>query len=301
MTRLTAALDTVWQRKWWIVAPTVITALVTGAAASYLLPARYRSEAIIHITPQRVPEDIASFVIADRPRDERFHDVALQVLSRTRLERIIADFKLYDANQGVAPEADLVTQMRRDVAVSPVPADHDTDAGARGFRVSFVAADPNTAMRVTERIASLFIEENLRDQKVMTEGVGQFLESQIYDARARIIEYEKRLETLRAQQGHRPLSRADLLPYEVLQESYKALLVRAEGNRVSQGIERRQIGEQFRILDPPSLPEQPVGPSRLEASGAGAFLGLAVGLLLVGVRSGNRVAGGAPSASHQTE
>jgi uncharacterized protein involved in exopolysaccharide biosynthesis len=103
--------------------------------------------------------------------------------------------------------------------------------------------------------------------------------------RRRIIDYENRLETLRSQNGRRPLSRADLLPYEVLLEGYKSLLMKGEQARLAQQIERRQIGDQLRIIDPPRLPERPLGPSRLSVTVAGAFTGLGLGLVVVGVRS----------------
>ena len=54
-------------------------------------------------------------------------------------------------------------------------------------------------MRVTERLASLFIEENLRDREVLAEGTNQFLEWQLEDARRRLIEHEKKLEMYREQ------------------------------------------------------------------------------------------------------
>ena len=47
------------------------------------------------------------------------------------------------------------------------------------FRVSYKRRRPRTAMRVTERLASLFIEENLRDREVLAEDTNQFLDSQL--------------------------------------------------------------------------------------------------------------------------
>ena len=41
-------------------------------------------------------------------------------------------------------------------------------------------------MRVTERLASLFIEENLRDREMLAEGTNQFLTAQLEDARRRL-------------------------------------------------------------------------------------------------------------------
>ena len=49
-------------------------------------------------------------------------------------------------------------------------------------------------------------------------------------------------------------------------------------------LERRQIGEQFRILDPASMPEKPYNQiQRLAITFSGAIAGLAFGLLLVAI------------------
>jgi hypothetical protein len=39
-------------------------------------------------------------------------------------------------------------------------------------------------MKVTNRLASLFIEENLRDREELAEGTNRFLEAQLADAEA---------------------------------------------------------------------------------------------------------------------
>ncbi len=86
---------------------------------------------------------------------------------------------------------DIVERMRKEIEVQVVKGD--------AFRVGFTSSDARTAMRVTERLASLFIEENLRDREVLAEGTNQFLEAQLEDARRRLIENEKRLEDYRSQ------------------------------------------------------------------------------------------------------
>jgi uncharacterized protein involved in exopolysaccharide biosynthesis len=292
MSRLAATLDTVWQRKWWIVVPAAVAAMITTVAATYLLPTRYQSEAVIILSRPRVADDSAVVAraqiplgdVADGAAQRRFQEVSRLVLSRPRLERVISDFGLYDAVSNSTPPDDVVTQMRDDIALTMLDDDQRSSGDLGGFRVSFAASSPQTAMRVTERIASLFIEENLRDQDAIAQDVTLVVESRIEDTRRRIVEYETKLEELRAQQGKRPLSRADLLPYEVLQESYKALLTKAEDARTASSLERRQIGEQFRILEAPRLPDEPVGPSRVSVSVWGAFAGVGVGLLLVAFR-----------------
>src|SRR4030095_14171661 len=66
--------------------------------------------------------------------------------------------------------------------------------------------------------------------------------------------------------------------YETLRQSYTNLLAKSENARMSANVERRQIGEQFRVLEPARLPERPISPNRLQINSMGALGGLALGL-----------------------
>ncbi len=131
------------------------------------MPNRYRSETLILVVPQRVPESYVKSTVTARIED-RLQSISQQILSRTRLERIIQDFNLYATERRAGVMEDIVEQMRRDIDVQIVKGD--------AFRVSYTGDDPRTVMQVTERLASLFIEENLRDRAVLAEDSYQFLD-----------------------------------------------------------------------------------------------------------------------------
>ena len=63
-----------------------------------------------------------------------------------------------------------------------------------------------------------------------------------------------------------PLREAELTAltrdYETLQQSYRSLLQKKEESQMSANLEKRQIGEQFKILDPARMPERPASPDR---------------------------------------
>ncbi len=59
---------------------------------------------------------------------------------------------------------------------------------------------------------------------------------------------------------------------------YNDLLKKRNESQMATELERRQQGQQFRVLDPPSLPERPSFPNRSLFSLAGLGAGLAVGL-----------------------
>lgn len=68
--------------------------------------------------------------------------------------------------------------------------------------------------------------------------------------------------------------------YATMQEAYKGLREKAEQSRVAAELEKRQIGEQFRVLDPARPPLRPTGVKRLQINALGALAGLILGLLV---------------------
>jgi uncharacterized protein involved in exopolysaccharide biosynthesis len=71
--------------------------------------------------------------------------------------------------------------------------------------------------------------------------------------------------------------------YSTLQQTYTTLLGKYEDSKVAANLERRQIGEQFKVLDPASLPQRPYNlAKRLGAIGGGVAGGLVLGLGVVG-------------------
>ena len=175
------------RRKWLILLPALTISIGVGIW-SRMLPDQYRSDTLILVVPQRVPESYVKSTVTAKIED-RLQSITQQILSRTRLERIIQDFNLYAEKRKTGIMEDIVERMRKDIEVQIVKGD--------AFRVSFIADDARTSMKVTERLASLFIEENLRDREVLAEGTNQFLEAQLEEARRRLIDNEKKLEDYR--------------------------------------------------------------------------------------------------------
>jgi polysaccharide chain length determinant protein (PEP-CTERM system associated) len=133
-----------------------------------------------------VPESYVRSTITSRIED-RLQSISQQILSRTRLERIIQDFNLYPRERQLGIMEDVIEGMRtRDIRVETLKGD--------AFRIAFIGDNPVTVMRVTDRLASHFIDENLRDREVLAQGTSQFLTVQLEDARRRLIEQEKKLE-----------------------------------------------------------------------------------------------------------
>lgn len=182
-----------WKRRWFIAIPAIVIASTT-AVVSMFLPNRYRATTSVMIVPQRVPENfVRSTVTAELP--DRLNMISQQILSRTRLERIIQEFNLYPQERQRLIMEDVIEQMRKDITLN-INTNRNRD-GASSFNVSFESPEARTAMRVTERLGSLFVQENLEDRALLADQTNQFLQGQLEDARRRLLDHEKKLQEFR--------------------------------------------------------------------------------------------------------
>jgi polysaccharide chain length determinant protein (PEP-CTERM system associated) len=93
-------------------------------------------------------------------------------------------------------------------------------------------------------------------------------------------EYQVRLNgTPQTEQELADISRG----YEESQANYNSLLQKQMQSQLATSLQQRQQGEQFRIIDPPSLPYKPSAPNHLLVSLGGLIVGLAVGAILTAV------------------
>ena len=109
-------LQMIWRRKWVILLP-FLTIAVSVGFWTRTLPNSYRSETMILVVPQRVPESYVKSAVTENIED-RLGAIREQILSRTRLEAIINDLNLYPDLRRTFLMEDLIEQMRDDIAIT---------------------------------------------------------------------------------------------------------------------------------------------------------------------------------------
>ena len=176
-----------WYHKWLIIAGIVVFATAAAVVAKRL-PNEFKSETLILVIPQRIPDSYVRSTVTMRI-EERLRSLSQEIFSRTRLETVISEFDLYPELRKTRPMESVVEYMRTKIVVDTVRDD--------AFKITYTAGAPRTAMIVTDRLASMFIDENTHDRSVMADSTNQFLESQLDDSRARLISHEKKLEEFR--------------------------------------------------------------------------------------------------------
>lgn len=190
------------RRAWLLVLPPAI-GLFVALVVSARLPNVYQSDMLIAIVPQRVPDAFVRSTVTLRT-EERLDALTTQVTSRTLIERMIQEFDLFRDERARLPMEDVVQLMRESIEVQP----EAPRRGPRGpeplhaFHVRFKYDDPTVAAKVTQRLGSLFVDQNARDRGALAEATNQFLEAQLAEARQRLEATERRLEAFRERHGN---------------------------------------------------------------------------------------------------
>jgi uncharacterized protein involved in exopolysaccharide biosynthesis len=277
---------TLWRYKWSIVTPAILMLAATMAWSHHYLPERYRSEASILVVPARTPLP----VVSTESLALRLRTISQGILSRTRLEKLIDEFDVYDEEMDAQAIERAVLRFRSETSITLRRNDWSgagtsaaqPENAISGFTVSFTSAKPQIAMRVAQRLAAMVVQENLEESEVLSNSGLQFVQARIKETRLEVDATEAAIEAKR-KKGLAP-TRSEAIEYEVQQEGLRALLLRQQELAYLNSAVRRQIGEQFRVVEAARLPKKPIGPNRLTVNIAGGAVGLGIGLLLAWAR-----------------
>ena len=145
-----------------------------------ILPKSYRSNTLILIENPKIPEDIVKGIVGGSV-EERLTMIQQQVMSRTLLSQVVEEFHLHEGDDSGSDLEPTLERLRKNIKVETV--------GTRGrsieaITISYAHENPATAMKVTAKIASQFIDENLKVREQMVTGVSAFLEQELNSAKA---------------------------------------------------------------------------------------------------------------------
>ena len=170
-------IEIILRRKWFIIIPFVISIL--GIVLAFIfIPYQYKSITLILVERQKVPEAYVKPTITADVAD-RLSTITQQVMSRTRLESIINEFGLYNDLRNRLTSDELVEIMRKNVEVEVKGDTKREDLSS--FTISYIGNNPEIVMHVAGRLASLFIEENLKVREQQAIGTTEFLDAQLQD------------------------------------------------------------------------------------------------------------------------
>ena len=167
------------------------------------LPNEYTASAVLLVEPQTVDEDLVKAGAARVNLNERLNLMTAEILSRTRLSRIIEELNLYEEESKTMTRQEIVDQMRGHVAVRPVLP--ELTRGIRNiappeintFQIFFSSPSAKTAADVAQKIANDFIQEHIDNRVRTTQTSLEFIGSEEARLSQRIVEVDAALAEIK--------------------------------------------------------------------------------------------------------
>jgi polysaccharide chain length determinant protein (PEP-CTERM system associated) len=151
-----------------------------------------------------------------------------------------------------------IKELRQQMAKAPAPA----------LATAPSSPKPSDSLNVLQLRAQL---------RAMEQGIAQKKRDQA-EIQAQLRMYQERIAASPAvEEEYKSITRDN----QTAQAFYDDLLNKMNQSKMATDLEKRQQGEQFRVMDEPNLPEAPAFPKRPAFVMGGLALGLALGLLIV--------------------
>ena len=183
-------------KKWYWVTMPLIFFIMVGIWFYVTLPRKYEATTLILVQSQEIPQNYVQSIVGEGV-EERVRTLSQEVLSRSNLEAIIKEMNLFSQQRKRNTSMDiLIASLRKRITI-------DTNIGRRGetsaFTITTNGTDPKEVADVTNRLASYFIESNLKLRARQATETTLFLQKQLEELKSLLLQQEDKVQTYRNQ------------------------------------------------------------------------------------------------------
>ena len=183
-----------WAKELWRQKVLVLAAVLVGLAGGLLVvqvtDPVYSAGTLIMVEAQKIPSEYVRPTVT-AGMQERLKTLEQQITNRDNLEQIISELNLYSDLRLKATREEVIHQARRDLTLRV--------QGDSIFRVAFRGSDAEAVANVANRIADLFITENLRLREERAANTTEFLNEELEETRLQLEEQESRVAAFRVE------------------------------------------------------------------------------------------------------
>ena len=182
-----------WGRRKWLAMLVFAVPCIAAVTVIFSLPTFYRSTVLVMVERQQVPEAFVPSTVTSE-LETRLHTISQEILSRSRLEGLIARLGLYPGERNQVSSEELVDRMRSDIRLELRTTNTTGRPSATtAFALSYRGPNPQTVALVANTLGSFYIEENLKLRERQSAGTADFLKVQLTEQRKRLDELEARV------------------------------------------------------------------------------------------------------------
>lgn len=166
-----------------------ILILFVGTLFALTLPSVYRSEGVILVESQQIPDELIRSTITSYA-DERIQVIRQIVMTRENLLKIIDKYHLYaKQRQSGATDAELLDRIKKNIFIDlrrGYGPTRNRRHNSLTFSVAFEHTNPRIAQQVANELVTLFLKENLKNRTRRATETTEFLSSEAEKLRRKI-------------------------------------------------------------------------------------------------------------------
>ena len=172
--------------------------LLAAMIVAVALPPIYRSQAVILIESQQIPDAYVQSTITSYA-EQRLEMITREILRYKALRKIIQDLDLYPELTQKNEMSTAVDEMRQAITVSPI----STKVGVKSVTVAFILSyegkNPQKTYAVTDRLSKFYLEKESETREKQAAATTGFLGNELANLKQQIDEHEKRISEFKQQ------------------------------------------------------------------------------------------------------
>lgn len=182
-----------WRFRW----PAVILAWVvalTGWGAVFILPDKYESEAKVYVDTESVLRPLLEGLTVQNDMKQRLHLMTRTLLSHENLQKLILQTDLDHLATSQEEREQLIDWLRKTIVIDvnrrPIPGTRETE---NFYTIRYTYSDRFKAQKVVQALLDIFVESALGDTRIESDAAQKFIQQQIQEYEARLVEAENKL------------------------------------------------------------------------------------------------------------
>ena len=181
------------RRKWWIILCTLGLS-VCATIVAQRLPNIYRAETVILVDAAQVPDNVVKSLNTG-DISGRLATLRQQVLSPTRLKKLVEAQKLYPDPTGTLSEEEVIGGLQKSIIVELV---NPGSGKMSAFRIAYSGRKRAEVAPIANQLAQMFIDENVTIRVDQSEDITQFLRTQLQETKKQMDELDGKLQGIKS-------------------------------------------------------------------------------------------------------
>src|SRR6185369_9747387 len=160
---------------------------VTAYAASYLVPVKYESKAVMLIHPQESPIEFVHNNSEEQVEDQ-VEILTRMVLTRDNLVRLLRSLEIEKKEKTLDQQ---VKALNEAISTHFSPMTKNPKMGG-SFELRYIGSNPVTVRKVTSALVDLMLSRSRKYREERLMGSSEFLSTQLRELREQLIETDKK-------------------------------------------------------------------------------------------------------------